>query len=110
MKQEHASLARRARMHSSWKGMGSASKTLLITIMIQEKDALVITFDTGTAAFQADQYAMAHKIPARLISMPGQLQAGCGLALEAPPTYKDTLPDELKKADIAYTQSTVMKV
>lgn len=93
----------------SWKGASSANKVLPI-IMIKEKDALVITFDTGTAAFEADQYAMAHKIPARLIPMPGKLEAGCGLALEAPTTYQNTLPDELKKANIAFDQSTIIKV
>lgn len=78
--------------------------------MIKEEDALIITFETGTSAFEADKYAMKHKIPAQLISMPGELKAGCGLALKAPVSCKDTLPNELKDAGIEFDQATVLKI
>lgn len=78
--------------------------------MIKEENALVITFETGTSAFEAEKYAMRNGIKAQLISMPGELQAGCGMALKAPASCKDSLPEGLKKEGIAFDQAIVMKI
>lgn len=94
----------------SKKGAGRNANRRGHTVMIKEENALIITFDTGTEAFEADKFAMKNKIPAQLISMPGELKAGCGLALKAPADCKDKLPDELKQAGIKFDQATVMMV
>lgn len=78
--------------------------------MIKEEECFVVTFDTGTDAFAAEEYCQTHNIPATLISMPGNLQAGCGLALKCPENAATTLLEEFNKAGLTYNKGQVMKV
>lgn len=52
---------------------------------------IVVTFETTTAAMQTEQAAHAHGVPGRLIPVPREITAGCGLAWSAPPEAENAL-------------------
>lgn len=45
---------------------------------------LVITFHTTVEAMAVEKFCRSHDIPGRLIPVPRQIHAGCGLAWSAP--------------------------
>lgn len=53
--------------------------------MREKHPRLVVTFHTTTAAMALEKYCTAHRIPGRLIPIPREITAGCGLAWSAPP-------------------------
>ena len=53
--------------------------------MIRErKPCVVLTFSTTTAAMSMEKRCGEHKIPGRLIPVPREITAGCGLAWKMP--------------------------
>ena len=60
--------------------------------MLRKKEPRVVaTFRTTTAAMQTEQAARSQAVPGRLIPVPRELTAGCGLAWSAPPEAEDAL-------------------
>lgn len=59
--------------------------------MREKRPALVITFATTTAAMAAERFSLAQGLPGRLIPVPREITAGCGLAWKAPPEEKERL-------------------
>lgn len=60
--------------------------------MLRKKSPrLVVTFHTTTAAMKTEQAARAHDVPGRLIPVPREITAGCGLAWSAPIEAEDAL-------------------
>ena len=55
--------------------------------MRQRKPFLIITFSATKDAMAAEKYCQAQGLPGRLIPIPREITAGCGLAWK-------TLPDE----------------
>ena len=56
--------------------------------MREKQLRLVVAFHTATAAMALEKYCGAHEIPGRLIPIPREITAGCGLAWSAPPTAR----------------------
>lgn len=57
--------------------------------MLRKKEArVVITFRTTTAAMQTEALAQERKLSGRLIPVPREITAGCGLAWSAPPEQR----------------------
>lgn len=52
--------------------------------MIEKKPKLIITFDTVTAAMAMESACAAGDMPGRLIPVPREISAGCGMAWSAP--------------------------
>ena len=52
--------------------------------MREKKPALVITFDTTAAAMEAERRCQELGLPGRIIPVPREITAGCGLAWKAP--------------------------
>ena len=52
---------------------------------------LVITFATTTKAMQMEEICMKLSAPGRLIPLPGEISAGCGLAWSADPSEKEAI-------------------
>ena len=48
-------------------------------------------FHTTTAAMKTEQAARAHDVPGRLIPVPREITAGCGLAWSAPTEAEEAL-------------------
>ena len=46
---------------------------------------LVVTFPTTTAAMGMEKYCREHEVPGRLIPVPREITAGCGMSWSAPP-------------------------
>ncbi len=60
--------------------------------MLRKKSPrVVVTFHTTTAAMKTEQAARAHDVPGRLIPVPREITAGCGLAWSAPIEAEDAL-------------------
>lgn len=59
--------------------------------MREKKPALIITFSTTTDAMGMEQFCVEHQLPGRLIPVPREISAGCGLAWKAPVESRDSL-------------------
>lgn len=60
--------------------------------MLRKKSPrVVVTFHTTTAAMKTEQAARKHDVPGRLIPVPREITAGCGLAWSAPTEAEDSL-------------------
>ena len=53
--------------------------------MRERKPALVVTFHTTAAAMEAERRCQELGLPGRIIPVPREITAGCGLAWKAPP-------------------------
>ena len=53
--------------------------------MRQRKETWILTFAGTTQAMQMEQYARAHGLPGRMIPVPREITAGCGLSWKAAP-------------------------
>lgn len=70
--------------------------------MLRKKQArIVITFHTTTAAMQTEELARKMELPGRLIPIPREITAGCGLAWSAPPEARESLQKLLEQTAIA---------
>lgn len=78
--------------------------------MIKEEQALIVSFPTGTAAFEALEKCTEAGIKADLTPLPGKLSAGCGTALRALPEQQTEIVDVLTKNNVPYEEVTVIKL
>lgn len=70
--------------------------------MLRKKEArIIITFHTTTAAMQTESLAHEMNLPGRLIPIPREITAGCGLAWSVPPEAKQDLQTLLMQHNIA---------
>ena len=53
--------------------------------MREKKPALIITFPSTAAAMEAESFCLEQGLPGRIIPVPREITAGCGLAWKAPP-------------------------
>lgn len=66
---------------------------------------LVITFHTTAEAMAAERFCKEQGIPGRLIPVPRQLSAGCGLAWSAPVEDSGRLREQMTVGKIAWEAS-----
>ena len=52
---------------------------------------LIVSFHTTTAAMAMERFCLENAVPGRLIPIPREITAGCGMAWSAPPEEKDTV-------------------
>ena len=78
--------------------------------MREKKPALVVTFDTTTAAMEAERYCLDHGLPGRIIPVPREITAGCGLAWKAPPEAEGQLKAALGGAKIRWSAMRVIPI
>ena len=70
--------------------------------MRQRKETWILTFAGTTQAMQMEQYARSHSLPGRMIPVPREITAGCGLAWKAAPEEGSKIQAALDAAGIAY--------
>ena len=70
--------------------------------MLQKKLCLVVTFDATAAAMAAEKYCLERGVPGRLIPVPREITAGCGLAWKAEVEQEEAVTAALEAAGIAY--------
>ena len=71
--------------------------------MLQKKLCLVVTFDATVQAMAAEKYCLAEGVPGRLIPVPREITAGCGLAWKAAPEQEEQVLSALREAGIVYS-------
>ena len=76
----------------------------------QKKPALVITFDTTVQAMAAEELFRRAGLPGRMIPVPSQIAAGCGLAWKALPQERDALCTALDGAGISHGGCFVLEM
>ena len=78
--------------------------------MRQKQPALVVTFSTTSEAMAAEKYSGEQGLPGRLIPVPREITAGCGLAWKAPPETEAAICAALEAGKIAYSGVYVLEV
>ena len=74
------------------------------------KPALVVTFPTTAAAMSCEELCRAQGLPGRMIPVPGEISAGCGLSWKAAPEDRETLEGALAGAGIAVEAFSVIEM
>ena len=78
--------------------------------MRQKRPALILAFDSTSQAIAAEKLFQENNLPGRMIPIPAQVSAGCGLAWKAEPDEKQALLDALSKAQHGYAVCTVVEM
>lgn len=64
--------------------------------------SLVVTFAATADAMAMEKYCMDHQLPGRLIPVPREISAGCGLAWKTVPEEKENFTRSLADAGIRW--------
>ncbi len=78
--------------------------------MRQKKPALVITFDSTTQAMAAEKFCTEQGLPGRIIPIPREISAGCGLSWKAAPDAKDTLLPAMEGAGLRWSGWRIIEI
>ena len=78
--------------------------------MLKKKPTLIITFDTTTQAMAMEKFCAQQNLPGRLIPVPREITAGCGLSWKAQPEEKDRLITALKDAEMKWAECHILEV
>ena len=68
----------------------------------QKTPHAVVAFDTTSDAMAMDAAAREHGLPGRVIPVPSEVNAGCGMAWSVPCCQRDELEDAMKSLGLAY--------
>ena len=68
--------------------------------MREKQLRLVVTFPTTTAAMAMEKYCHAHDVPGRLIPVPREITAGCGMSWSASPDTRPQVEQAAEEAGI----------
>ena len=71
--------------------------------MRAKQPTLIITFSTTAAAMRMEQFCGEEGLPGRLIPVPREITAGCGLAWKAEPEQEEAVLSALRAAGIEYS-------
>ena len=78
--------------------------------MRQKKTALVITFAATTDAMAMERYCASRGLPGRLIPVPREITAGCGLAWTAAPEEKEKCEAALAEAGLRWQEMRTLEL
>nr|WP_303021233.1 DUF3343 domain-containing protein [uncultured Blautia sp.] len=78
--------------------------------MREKKPCVVLTFSTTTAAMSMEKRCGQNKIPGRLIPVPREITAGCGLAWKMSEEDYEKYKDEVEELNIAVEQKVWLKL
>ena len=78
--------------------------------MRQKKPFLVVTFAATADAMAMERYCMEHNLPGRLIPIPREIHAGCGLAWKTLPEEKEAFTKSLEDAGIRWEAMAVLEL
>ena len=74
--------------------------------MREKKPHIVLSFNTTTQAMAAEKYLKENRLPGRLIPVPREITAGCGLAWKAPLEDKDLVLNAMTEAGLVWEAAT----
>ena len=78
--------------------------------MRQKKPALVVTFAATADAMAMERYCLEHQLPGRLIPIPREIHAGCGLAWKTLPEEKDAFTKALSDVGIRWEAMEILEL
>ena len=78
--------------------------------MREKKPALIITFSTTTDAMGMEQFCAQQGLPGRLIPVPREISAGCGLAWKAPVEAEESLMAAMHAAGMHWQETRVLEL
>ena len=78
--------------------------------MRQKKPTLVITFKTTTQAMAVEKYCLEHNLPGRIIPVPREITAGCGLSWKAEPADQEALTAALTESGLGWQEMHVIEI
>lgn len=78
--------------------------------MRQKKEQLIISFSTTTEAMRMEKFCQDQKLPGRIIPLPSEISAGCGLAWKTDSEQEALFSDKLQQAGIEWDSMTVIKI
>ena len=78
--------------------------------MRQKKPALVITFSSTTAAIRMEAFCLENNLPGRMIPVPREITAGCGLAWRAPTDAQEQLTQSMTQAGIQWEDLRILEL
>ena len=78
--------------------------------MLKKKPALIITFATTTQAMATEKFCAQQNLPGRLIPVPREITAGCGLSWKALPEDQERLMAALSAADMKWAECHIIEV
>ena len=78
--------------------------------MLKKKPTLIITFATTTQAMAMEKFCHAQGLPGRLIPVPREITAGCGLSWKADPEQKDALEAALARHDMKWQEMHIIEI
>jgi hypothetical protein len=71
---------------------------------------LIVSFHTTTAAMAMERYCLEKAVPGRLIPIPREITAGCGMAWSAPPEEKETVLRAAAQGEIEIAGTYVLEI
>lgn len=75
-----------------------------------KKDQLIITFSTTSDAMQMEKFCQEKQIAGRLIPLPTEISAGCGLAWKTDPDQEDAITEKLDCGGVRWEMMQVIKI
>ena len=78
--------------------------------MLKKKPTLIITFATTTQAMAMEKFCAERKLPGRLIPVPREITAGCGLSWKALPEEKDLLIAALAEGEMKWAECHILEI
>lgn len=74
----------------------------------QKKQALLLAFDNTTDAMAVEKYCMENNLPGRIIPVPREITAGCGLAWKALPEDEGILLKALEEGNLTWNEKYIL--
>ena len=78
--------------------------------MLKKKPALIITFATTTQAMAMESFCARENLPGRLIPVPREITAGCGLSWKAQPETQAVLLEAMTRAGMKWAECYIIEV
>ncbi len=71
---------------------------------------LVVSFHTTIEALAMESVCREHGIPGRLIPVPREITAGCGMAWSAPPDSEDDIRSVMEQNSISCSRISMIEI
>lgn len=78
--------------------------------MIKKSEALIITFKNTTEAMAVEKFCSENGLPGRIIPLPREISAGCGLSWKAKTEDKEVLISAFNEAKLEWQQCHIIEI
>ena len=78
--------------------------------MREKKPVLILTFASTTQAIAVEKFCAQNQLPGRLIPVPKEITAGCGLAWKAEVDQEHSLTQALAQAGLQWQEARVLEL